>query len=142
MKAIRLLCAALVIALATTLGCGTAQLQAPSYHLATTVTSVPENWVRVSTLSGAAHNVGEPFTLEGHRVRLAYTVTGNGTAAHPEVSAYVVQEGKYLNRDGGVPDVIDVSGSGEIVTIKAPGNYYLDVAAVGCTWEIMVYEWR
>jgi hypothetical protein len=142
MKTARLLAAAAAILLVAVLGCGEAQVQTPSYHLGTTVTTVPPTWVDVVTLSGTEHNVGDPFTLFGQKVRLVYTVTRYSADVYPVLNVYVMEEGKYLNRDGGVAEVRNASGSGETTTIMAPGVYYLDVSGANCTWEVTVYEWQ
>lgn len=71
---------------------------------------------------------------------MLYNITGDSFS----ISAiYVFKEGESLDVNGGFPEVMpDAPGPGETMLVKSPGNYYLDVRAANCTWQVTIQEMR
>ncbi len=105
----------------------------------TTTAAATDGWVEVASLSGNANNQGESFALTGAPARLIYKVTGESGMVI--AAFYVMVEGTSFEVSGGIPEVM-VSDPGEDSTVlaKDPGNYYLEVKAANCDWEVTVEE--
>ena len=103
-----------------------------------TTTSHAPAWVTVATLSGKAEKIGELFELTGASARLSYKVTGNYAIA----AIYVMPDGKTLEKDGGIPDVmLTDQGSDQTMLKKDAGTYYLQAKA-NVPWEVTIEEQR
>lgn len=109
------------------------QATAPS-----TTAAAVGGWVEVASLSGKDNKQGEPFALSGAPARLSYKVTGSSSVI---AAFYVMAEGTSFEEVGGIPEVM-ASDSGEDSTMlaKDAGNYYLEVKAANCDWEVIVEE--
>lgn len=102
--------------------------------------AVAKTWTTVATLSGDADEVGDPFELTGNKIRITYTITNPNVM--PMLNVYLMEEGKYLDSDGGFPEVMTAETSGDTTAMKAAGSYYLDVSGANCDWKVTVEEQR
>ncbi|WP_251043497.1 TM2 domain-containing protein [Arthrobacter sp. ISL-48] len=104
-----------------------------------------KTWTKVAELAGSADNASQTFALSGADARLVYTFTGgkelNGSSM-ALASIYLVEEGKDLTKDGGLPaKLLQKDESGETAVHKSKGSYYLDVKAANFdSWTISVEE--
>lgn len=95
-------------------------------------------WHVVSTLTGENLKRGEVFELTSSTQRLSYTVADGTGMAY----VYLVEEGKALEREGGLPEVNAAAKNGETMLYKTPGRYYIDVIGVGGEWSVTLEELR
>ena len=103
-------------------------------------------WHPVTQMTTGASKRSAPFQLAGGRARIRYTVTGGDATL---VAIYVVQQGKSLAKDGGIPEVTvspddlkggKVSDSTELA--NGAGTYYLDVTNANGRVSLVVEELR
>jgi TM2 domain-containing membrane protein YozV len=97
-----------------------------------------ETWVQVATLTGNGNARSEVFALTDEKLRIVYTITDDPVLA----AIYLEPEEKVdLDAEGAIPAVLPTeAGDGvELVTSKAPGNYWLDVRIPG-NWTVSVEQ--
>jgi hypothetical protein len=113
-----------------------AETTATTEEAETTTTEAAE-WVTVATLSGKTDKAGDNFTLSGAPVRLTYNVTGDMLMA----AIYVMDADKNLEADGGFPEItVSEAGSDSTTLRRDAGDYYLQVKAANCSWEVTIEE--
>ena len=103
------------------------------------------NWVTITTLSGTPDKQGPVFALSGAPARLTCKVLS--TSGAPHLSVYTLREGQNLaNSQGtalGTP-LLTMTGTGtgtKSITFARPANnYYLDVTAANCSWQVTLEE--
>ncbi|MDI9934716.1 hypothetical protein QM806_04505 [Rhodococcus sp. IEGM 1351] len=100
--------------------------------------ATPNTWVKVAELSGTTNKRGDVFKINSTKQRITYTVSDQHS---PFVSVYLIPEGKSLERDGGFPEVMMATTSGETLAYKSAGSYYLDVNGQD-EWTVIVEEWK
>lgn len=104
-----------------------------------------KTWTKVAELTGSTDSASPTFTLTGAEARLVYTFTGakqlNGSSM-ALASIYLVEEGKDLTKDGGLPvKMLQKDESGETALHKSAGKYYLDVKSANFdSWTLSVEE--
>ena len=95
-------------------------------------------WQTVIDVTANTDKRTEPFYLGSGQKKLLYNVTGDSTLV---CGIYIVKEGESLDTQGGFPEVtVSSPGPGETVLVNVPGNYYLDVTAANCTWQVTIQE--
>lgn len=103
-------------------------------------TEAEKKWVDVYTFKGNGMKKSPLFELTGSEARLKYKYSGDDDMGL--FSVYVVDGGKDIMEDGGIPEVmIQVSEDSESSIQKSAGTYYLNVNAVG-KWEVTVQEFK
>ncbi|MBX7443352.1 MULTISPECIES: TM2 domain-containing protein [unclassified Arthrobacter] len=104
-----------------------------------------KTWTKVAELSGSTDSASPTFALTGAEARLVYTFTGakqlNGNSM-ALASIYLVEEGKDLTKDGGLPvKMLQKDESSETALHKSAGKYYLDVKSANFdSWTITIEE--
>lgn len=97
-------------------------------------------WQTVIDVSGNANKRTQVFHLGSGQQRLLYNVVGGDFSV---CSIYLIKEGDSLEASGGFPEVfVSQPGSSETALVKSPGNYYLDVQAANCSWQVTIQEMR
>ncbi len=97
-------------------------------------------WQTVIDVSGNANKRTQVFHLGSGQQRLLYNMVGDEFSI---CSIYVIEEGDSLEASGGFPEVlVDQPGSSETALVKSPGNYYLDVQAANCSWQVTIQEMK
>jgi len=98
-------------------------------------------WQNVINFSGASGKKSQTFYLGSGQKKMLYNITGDPTYA--ACSIYIVAEGDSLERSGGIPEIMAATAEGgETVLVQSPGNYYLDINAANCTWEVTIQEMK
>jgi type II secretory pathway pseudopilin PulG len=105
----------------------------------TTATTAPApTWQTVINVTANTDKRTEPFYLGSGQKKLLYNVTGDSSLV---CLIYIVKEGESLDVQGGFPEVtVSSPGPGETVLVNEPGNYYLDVKAANCSWQVTIQE--
>jgi hypothetical protein len=99
-----------------------------------------KEWKEVYTFSGNGMKKSPGFELSGGEAKLKYKY--QSTSPNIGVfTAYVVEEGKDIMKEGGIPDVMTSSTKEESETSlqKGAGRYYLHINAAG-EWTVTVEE--
>lgn len=105
-----------------------------------TQASQSKSWVKVIEVSGNANKRTDLFHLNGGKARLSYSVNGGSAVL---MAAYVMDEGKSLDKQGGFPEVtVSEAGSDSTYLVKSAGNYYLDITSANANWTVSVEEER
>lgn len=101
--------------------------------------STDQTWTEVIQLSGTGDKKSETFTYSGKRLRMRYNYQASDFGAF---AAYVVQDGKSLMEDGGMPEVtLDAGEEGTSnLSHLRKGDYYLDVMSANGKWTIIIEE--
>ena len=104
----------------------------------TTATTVPApTWQTVIDVTANTEKRTAPFYLGSGQKKLLYNVTGSSVIC----MIYLMKEGESLETEGGFPEVtVSEPGSGETVLVNDPDNYYLDVSAANCNWQVTIQE--
>lgn len=136
------------IILATTIlgSCGgkKTNADAPSASSSTTTTEkAPAKWTEVYTFKGNGMKKSPTFELSGGEAKIKYSYKGNANVGMGMFAAYVVEAGKDIMKDGGIPDVMTqaVSEESETSIQKDAGKYYLYINASG-DWTVTVEEMK
>ena len=100
-----------------------------------------KTWQTVYTLTGSGTRKTPVFELSGGQARLKYEYQGEMEVGM--FAVYVVDEGKDIMTEGGLPEVIttEVSENSETALHKRRGKYYLDINGVG-RWTVTVEEFK
>lgn len=100
-------------------------------------TSAPREWNSVFKVSATANKQTEGFILSGGQQKIIYKNTGSPSSCF----IYVMKEGKSLDVDGGIPEVmIDGDKSDETMMRKDRGSYYLDIKVVNSICDVEIQE--
>lgn len=100
-------------------------------------------WTEVITMTGSADQQSDTFTLSGGKVRLTYDFQDTSGYGIIVGGIYVVEEGKDIMVDGGIPEVmVTEAGAGETILRKAAGDYYLKATGSGASYTITIEEMR
>lgn len=103
----------------------------------TTTTTAAPQWTEVARLDGVEGKQGDTFALTSGRQRLRY----ESEAAI--FAVYVMEEGKSLDQDGGIPDTMCSEPCADETNLrKSPGDYYFDVRAANGAWSVVIEEMR
>ena len=104
-----------------------------------TETAKAKQWTVVYEFKGNGMKKSPVFELTGNNARLKYKYQGEGGIGM--FAVYVVDEGKDIMQDGGIPEVMTqaVSEESESSIQKSAGRYYLNVNAAG-SWTVIVEE--
>ena len=96
-------------------------------------------WVEVYTFKGNGMKKSPTFELFGGEARLKYNYASDNEVGM--FAAYVVDEGKDIMKQGGIPEVmISVEKEQSESSIqKSAGRYYLNINATG-NWTVTVEE--
>ena len=107
---------------------------------ATESTSETKQWKEVYAFKGNGMKKSATFHLSGGSARLKYKYKSESNDLGL-FSAYIVEEGKDIMKDGGIPDVMSQKTQEESETSlhTGSGNYYLHVNAAG-NWSVSVEE--
>ena len=96
-------------------------------------------WKTVAKLSGNTNKAGSDFHLNGCDARMTYNVQGDVSATI--VAFYVMESGKKLQEDGGIPVASPTkSGPGRTVIREDEGDYYIETVAANAEWQVQVQE--
>ncbi len=96
-------------------------------------------WRTVAKLSGNTNKAGSDFHLKGCDTRMTYNVQGDVSSTI--VAFYVMQSGKKLLEDGGIPVASPTkAGPGKTVIREDEGDYYIDALAANAEWQVQVQE--
>jgi len=81
------------------------------------------------------------FELTGGEARLKYKYESGNGMGMGMFAAYVVDEGKDIMKQGGIPEVMTSAESEESESSiqKSAGRYYLNINATG-KWTVIVEE--
>ena len=104
----------------------------------TTETTKAKSWTKVAELTGDADKSSETIHLSGGQVRLTYSFTGSDTIIG---AVYLMDEGKDLSKDGGIPVVmVTKASSDQTILRKSAGDYYLQVTTANAAFTITLEE--
>ena len=83
------------------------------------------------------------FELTGGEARLRYNYSSDNGMGMGMFSAYVVDEGKDIMKQGGIPEVMTTAENEESESSiqKSSGRYYLNINAAG-NWTVTVEEFK
>jgi len=96
-------------------------------------------WKTVAKLRGNTNKAGPDFHLNGCDTRMTYNVQGDVSSTL--VAFYVMESGKKLLEDGGIPVASPTkAGPGKTVIREDEGDYYIDVVAANAEWQVQVQE--
>ena len=96
-------------------------------------------WQNVINFSGTENKRSDIFYLGSGQKKLLYNIVGDMVIC----SIYIVKEGDSLAKSGGIPEeMITDPKNGETFLVQSPGNYYLDIRAANCTWEVTIQEMK
>jgi TM2 domain-containing membrane protein YozV len=100
-----------------------------------------KQWVTVYSFSGNGMKKSSVFTLSGGNAKLKYKYRAQSGVGVGLFSVYVVDEGKDIMTEGGIPEVMTQSENeaSESAIQKGSGRYYLNVNAAG-SWTVAVEE--
>ena len=99
----------------------------------------PLEWKTVVRVSARGKKQSDTFALRTAKQRLLYSLSGNENASMCWI--YVIEEGKTLTGNGGVPAAtVDKIGPGDTLMRRAPGNYYLEITAANCDCNVEIQE--
>lgn len=102
------------------------------------VAEKPKVWTDVTTITGSADKSSETIRLSGGQVKLKYTFNGGDALLG---AVYLMDEGKDLSKDGGIPDVtVSKAGSDETILREDKGDYYLHVTVANADYTITLQE--
>lgn len=106
-----------------------------------TETTKAKQWTVVYEFKGNGMKKSPVFELTGNNARLKYKYQGEGGIGMGAFAVYVVDEGKDIMKEGGVPEVMTQAESEESESSiqKGSGRYYLNVNASG-SWTVIVEE--
>lgn len=106
-----------------------------------TETSKAKQWTVVYEFKGNGMKKSPVFELAGNSAKLKYKYQGQGGIGIGAFAVYVVEEGKDVMVEGGVPEVMTQAESEESESSiqKGAGRYYLNVNASG-SWIVTVEE--
>lgn len=104
---------------------------------------IEKSWQTVYTFSGNGMKKSPVFELSGASARLKYDYASQDNIGMGMFAAYVVDEGKEIMKQGGIPEVMTSaeSESSESALHKRKGRYYLDINASG-KWTVTVEEFK
>ena len=96
------------------------------------------DWKTVIDVSGNADKRTAPFYLGAGQQKLLYNVV---SYTMPVFAVYVMAEGHSTETEGGIPEVMATDpGPGDTFLVKEPGNYYLEVSAANCNWQVTIQQ--
>lgn len=102
------------------------------------VAEKPKVWTDVASISGSADKSSETIHLSGGQVKVKYTFSGGESLLG---AIYLMDEGKDLMKDGGIPDVtVSKAGSDETILRKAAGDYYIHVTVANADYTVTLQE--
>lgn len=97
-------------------------------------------WTEVYTFKGSGMKKSPNFDLGDGEAKLTYSYKAPAALGAGLFTAYVVDKGKDIMKDGGIPDVmVDKSEDGESSIQKSAGSYYINVNATG-DWTVTVMQ--
>jgi hypothetical protein len=108
-----------------------------------TETAKAKQWTVVYEFKGNGMKKSPAFELTGNNARLKYKYQGEGGIGMGMFAVYVVDEGKDIMQEGGIPEVMTQAESEESESSiqKSAGRYYLNVNASG-NWVVTVEEMK
>jgi len=117
----------------------TVQEVAPEEVSTTATAPAPATtWQTVMDVTSNTSKRTGSFYLGSGQKKLLYNVTGGDSVI---CGIYLMKEGESLEQGGGSPEVtVDNPGPGETALVNEPGNYYLDVKAANCNWQVTIQE--
>jgi hypothetical protein len=100
-------------------------------------------WTEVYTFKGNGVKKSPSFELKGGETRLKYKYKSNNGIGVGMFAAYVVEQGKDIMKQGGIPEVMTSAESEESESSiqKSAGRYYLNINATG-NWTVIVEEFK
>jgi hypothetical protein len=106
-----------------------------------TETAKAKQWTVVYEFKGNGMKKSPVFELTGNSAKLKYKYQGEGGVGMGMFAVYVVEEGKDVMVEGGIPEVMTQAESEESESSiqKGSGRYYLNVNASG-SWTVIVEE--
>jgi uncharacterized integral membrane protein len=105
-----------------------------------TETSKAKQWTVVYEFKGNGTKKSPAFELTGNSAKLKYNYQGENGLGIGMFAVYVVEEGKDILVEGGIPEVMTTENEESESSIqKGAGRYYLDVQASG-RWTVTVEE--
>ena len=107
----------------------------------TTTETRKSQWTEVYTFKGNGMKKSPTFELTGGEARLKYKYESGNGMGMGMFAAYVVDEGKDIMKQGGIPEVMTSAESEESESSiqKSAGRYYLNINATG-KWTVIVEE--
>lgn len=100
-------------------------------------------WTEVYTFKGNGMKKSPTFELTGGEARLKYKYNSDNGMGMGMFAAYVVDEGKDIMKQGGIPEVMTSAENEESESSiqKSAGRYYLNINATG-NWTVTVEEFK
>jgi hypothetical protein len=100
-------------------------------------------WTEVYTFKGNGMKKSPTFELTGGEARLKYNYRSDNEMGMGMFAAYVVDEGKDIMKEGGIPEVMTSAENEESESSiqKNEGRYYLNINATG-NWTVTVEEYK
>ncbi|MBK0421013.1 DUF4190 domain-containing protein [Leucobacter sp. CSA2] len=113
----------------------------PGQDSTTDAPAAPGTWTEVATITGSADQQTDTIALSGGKVRVSYDFTDTAGMGTIVAAIYVMDEGKDLMKDGGIPDVmVTEAGAGETILRKSAGDYYVRVTAANASYTVKIEE--
>lgn len=102
-----------------------------------------KTWQPVYTFKGNGMKKSPTFELTGIEARLKYKYNSDNGMGMGIFAAYVVDEGKDIMKQGGIPEVMTSAENEESESSiqKSAGRYYLNINATGY-WTVTVEEFK
>jgi hypothetical protein len=102
-----------------------------------------KTWQPVYTFKGNGMKKSPTFELTGGEARLKYKYNSDNGMGMGMFAAYVVDEGKDIMKQGGIPEVMTSAENEESESSiqKSAGRYYLNINATG-NWTVTVEEFK
>jgi hypothetical protein len=106
-----------------------------------TEASKAKQWTVVYEFKGNGMKKSPAFELTGGNARIKYKYNGQGGVGMGMFAVYVVDEGKDLMVEGGIPEIMTQAETEESESAiqKSSGKYYLSVDGIG-NWIVSVEE--
>lgn len=96
-------------------------------------------WMTVAKLRGNTNKAGPDFRLNGCDTRMTYNVQGDVSSTL--VAFYVMESGKKIMEDGGIPVASPTkAGRGNTTIRQDEGDYYIETIAANADWQVQVQE--
>ena len=101
----------------------------------------PKQWTTVYTFEGDGAKKSPSFELTGNEARVKYKYKCPEGAGMGAFIVYVMEAGKDLDKDGGMPEIMTSAEKEESESAlqKSAGRYYLSVNAEG-KWTVTIEE--
>ena len=106
------------------------------------------SWHDVTTFSGSSDKTTNPFTIQGERFRLTWTVTPDPDAVDFDIGGdlyiYVYPEGETVMYVESVMAMGNMTTTSDTTNIyEGPGSFYLAVTVANvATWEVKVESYH